>query len=192
MFYELKGAGLPNIYLIGGVIFEGSDDEKTVSYLDLDGLYKNITRSIALRPGILTHRELRFLRKMLDMNQAEVAALGEKSVQAAAKWEKGTSPVPKAEADLLRIKALTVFGAHEDFLQVANQLGSSSPRGGLPYVFKFDGRAWASDPDAELELANDMLFKAELISHSAINFAMTHSYTTGPISIMEKPFLLTV
>lgn len=188
MIYKLKGAGLPNVYLIGGVIFEGKGDEQTVSYLELDGLYKSIARSVALRSGILTHGELRFLRKMLGMNQTEVAALGDKSVQAAAKWEKGTSPVPKAEGDLLRLKALTVFGIHKDILQVANQLGSSAHPGDLPYVFRFDGSDWAHDQHAVLKLAEDMSFKAALFAHCAIESAMLTSsevaYTAAPNSVI--------
>ena len=186
MVYKLKGAGLPNVYLIGGVIFEGKGDEQAVSYLELDGLYKSIDRAVALRSGILTHGELKFLRKRLGMNQAEVAALGDKSVQAAAKWEKGTSPVPKAEGDLLRLKALTVFGNHKDILQVANQLGSSAHPGDLPYVFRFDGSDWAYDQDAVLKVEENMSFKAALSAHSAIESAKLTSsevaYTTAPNS----------
>lgn len=194
MVYKLNGTGLPNVHLIGGVVVEGEGDEQTVSYRELDGLYKSIARSVALRSGILTHCELRFLRKMLRMSQTEVAALGDKSVQAAAKWEKGTSPVPKAEGDLLRLKALTLFGTHKDILQVANQLGSSAHPFDFPYVFKFDGSDWAPVQDAVLKLADDLAFKAALSTQSAIESAMRTSseaaYTASPNAIMAPKFSL--
>jgi len=194
--YKLRGAGLPNVYLDGGVIFEGEGegDEQVVCYLKLDDLYKCIARSIALRPGVLSHNELRFLRKRLGMSQTDVANLGDKSVQAAAKWEKGTSPVPKAEGDLLRIKTLTAFGSHKDILQVAQHLGAAAHRSDMPYLFKFDGSAWASDQIAAQKLAETASFEAALSANSAIAAAMLTStgfaYTASPKSISSPIFTL--
>ena len=96
---KLTGTGLPNVFLLGGFIEE---PQGSVAYRDIDGLYRALAGAIAMRSGALTGAELRFLRKRLGLTQEDVAKLGDKSAQIAAKWEKGTAPVPLAESTVLR------------------------------------------------------------------------------------------
>ena len=155
MIQRLKGAGLPNVYLDGGTTIRDSGEGQTTAYADLDGLYKVIARAIAMRASTLNFNELKFLRKRLGMSQADVAALGGKDVQVAAKWEKGTLPVPKAEANLLRITALTKFGSSKDISKVAHQLTDEASTVDLPYVFTFDGAKWVCNDVLAAEFASE-------------------------------------
>lgn len=152
--HKLEGAGLPNVYLDGGVTVEGVGDEQTVSYSNLDGLYKEIARAISLRCDALTGPELRFLRKRLGMSQADVATLGGKTEQVVGKWEKGLLPVPKAEAQLLRLSVLSRFGSKEEISRVVSQLTNGSARGDqYPYVMKFSDGTWKQDEQAAIEMS---------------------------------------
>lgn len=97
---KLPGTGLPNVYVIDGVV---EHPDGAVSYRDLDGLYVALAGAIAARVTPLTAAELRFMRKRLKMTQDDVGRLGGKTGQVAAMWEKGTRPVPVAEGNMLRL-----------------------------------------------------------------------------------------
>ncbi len=99
----MTGVGLSNVYLRNGFTVEDSDGDETISYENLTGLYFEISRAIASTPFTMRAEEFRFMRKQLQMSQADIAVLFDKSDQAIAKWEKGLLPVPKAESTLLKI-----------------------------------------------------------------------------------------
>lgn len=153
--HKLVGAGLPNIYLDGGVLLEGAGDDQTVSYSDLGGLYAAITRALALCTGPMQACELRFLRKRLNYSQSDVAKLGGKTEQAVAKWEKGTTPVPKAEASLLRVAVLSKFGTTADMAKAVSALLSDAPAMDCAvFVFSFDGSRWTQNDHLARAFAN--------------------------------------
>lgn len=170
--HKLKGSGLPNVYLIGGVTVEGNGEDQTTAYSDLDGLYKAIARVIAIRSRSMDCNELRFLRKRLGMTQADIAALGGKTEQVAAKWEKGTLPVPKAEANLLRLSTLSKFGTRDDISRVASQLVNDSSTPEYPYVIRFDGTGWKHDDSLAIDFANE---QARLVTENALITAKNSS-----------------
>ncbi len=146
--HKLEGAGLPNVYLMGGVTVEGDGDDQTVAYANIDGLYKEISRAIAFRLGVMSGLELRFLRKRLGLSQAEVARFGGKTEQAVAKWEKGQSPVPTAEARLVKLAVLSRFGTKEEISRVVSQLANNASKlSQYPYVIRYDQGGWKQDED---------------------------------------------
>ena len=172
MLHKLKGSGLPNVYLNGGVSVEGTGDEQTIAYSDLDGLYKALARAIALRLGSMSSGELRFLRKRLGMSQSDVAALGDKTDQVAAKWEKGMLPVPKAEANLLRFAVLSKCGTQRDIAHLASQLTEDAIFPVSPYVMTFDGIEWKRDCSLAINFATQ---EAKTIAVTALNAAKSSS-----------------
>lgn len=152
--HKLVGAGLPNVYLLGGVIIEGDDDDQTIAYAHLDGLYKEISRAIAFRPGAMSGLEFRFLRKRLGLSQAEAARFGGKTEQAVAKWEKELTPVPTAEARLLRLATLSRFGTKEEMSRVVSQLTSAAPKlSHHRYVIRYEQGVWKQDEAEAIEFA---------------------------------------
>lgn len=172
MLHKLKGSGLPNVYLNGGVSVEGTGEEQTIAYSDLDGLYKALARAIALRLSSMSSGELRFLRKRLGMSQSDVAALGDKTDQVAAKWEKGALPVPKAEANLLRFAVLSKFGTQRDVARLASQLTKDAIAPVIPYVMTFDGIGWKHDGSLAISFATE---QARTIAVAALNAAKSSS-----------------
>jgi DNA-binding transcriptional regulator YiaG len=143
--HRMLGVGLPNVYLDGGVTSEGSGEEETIAYADLDGLFFAMTRAISLSSAQMSKEELRFIRKRLKLTQDQVGAIGGKSGQVAAKWEKGELPVPIAEANLLRLKWLAT-NSRRDLSSLIDQLFNMVEHVQPPtYVFKFDGLRWEQD-----------------------------------------------
>lgn len=172
MLHKLKGSGLLNVYLNGGVSVEGVGDEQTIAYSDLDGLYRALARAIALRLGQMSGDELRFLRKRLGMSQSDVAALGGKTDQVVAKWEKVILPVPKAEANLLRFAVLSKFGTHTDMARLATQLTKDAIAPVIPYVMTFDGIGWKHDSSLAIITATE---QARPIAVAALDAAKSSS-----------------
>lgn len=106
MTMQMKGCGLPNVFLMNGYRQFHDDGDLVTAYENIDDLYFAITRQICVRGGPLTADEVRFLRKRLGMNQGETGALLGKTSQAVAKWEKGAA-VPLPDGVALRMAWLT-------------------------------------------------------------------------------------
>ncbi|WPH14707.1 hypothetical protein [Variovorax paradoxus] len=140
---RLKGVGLPNVYLLDGVL---ERPDGAIAYRDLDGLYQALAGAIAMRSGALTGPELRFLRKSLDMTQEDVGRLGDKSSQIAAKWEKGSAPVPLAESNMLRLIWLERFNKRYLAAAVRAFIVESTEAVPCDYVMRFvEGEGWRED-----------------------------------------------
>lgn len=186
--YKFVGSGLPNIYLDGGVVVDGAGDEQTISYSELDGLYAAITRALALCSGPMQSYELRFLRKRLGLSQAQVAALGEKTDQAVAKWEKGTARVQKAEASLLRLRAIWRFGSSRDISIALTRVDKDGPVMDCSLmVFSFDGSKWAKNEELAHAYATQQ-FQPEALD--AIQAAMQSSNVGYTLDHPSAPVVL--
>ena len=100
--------GLDDVYLVNGFTREKIDGEDTVTIVDMDGLWKAIGFALISRKA-LAPKEVRFLRRHMDLTQAELGAKLRVSDQTIARWEKGETPVPGPEDLLLRV----LFSASE-------------------------------------------------------------------------------
>lgn len=100
--YAYTVCGLDNIYLLNGYNVSYYDDEEYVSVTDTDGLHKAIGRHLVLHRKELAPKEIRFLRKTMELTQAELAAKLGNDVQSIARWEKGTFGMPGTAEKLLR------------------------------------------------------------------------------------------
>ncbi len=159
----MGGTGGLEVYLVGGVTVEGRGGHEVTSYADLDGLYAQLALAIALRNGTMSAEEVRFLRKRLGMTQADLGRLGGKTEQVALKWEKGTLPMPPAEATLLRLKWLNAF-ARPKVRHALDSAGVQVPTAAAPcYVFAFDGQTWSQQRGHRIEATH----------YSAADCAMT-------------------
>jgi len=173
-YLHLRGAGLPNVYLVGGYAVEEDEDGPAVSLVDVGGLYRSLSAAICMRTARLTGAEVRFLRKRLGWSQADVGNLSEKSAQAVAKWEKGQLPVPLGDSRLLRATWLADF----DPRQLRNAvLSNSKPVAAAEptlYVLRRDGEDWVSDDGLAEYIANEI---SRPILHEAMR-AMDGASTT--------------
>lgn len=183
MLHRLKGVGLSNVYLSGGVAVTGEGENQRISYAQLDGLFHCIALAIATRKAPLVASELRFLRKRLGFTQEQVGALGEKTAQAVAKWEKGALPVPSAESNLLRLAWLNKF-ARRSVSTLLHLLTDDrgSPTTPYRYVFVFDGSKWTQDDDAAEAVAHK---ESQAPAVDAIHKAMEQARTTSSTTISE-------
>jgi putative transcriptional regulator len=98
--YRYKACGLPDVWLLSGYEIEQTPDGPAVTIQDLDALHRTIAHAVVQQQKALTPAELRFLRKEMDLTQAELARFVQMSSQQVARWEKGESEIP-GPADLI-------------------------------------------------------------------------------------------
>lgn len=112
MALHYTGCGLPNVWLKSGFKAHETKYGVAYSYEDIDGLYSAITVRLCASQQGLTPDVLRFLRKRLGYSQRELGAELGYTSQAVAKWEKGTSKIPLAVTQLVRLLCLNKFSPH--------------------------------------------------------------------------------
>ena len=93
--------GLDDVYLLNGYDHEETPYGKGISVQDIDGLRAAIARDLVSRKKVLNGKEVRFLRKQMDLTQSELGRLVGLDAQSVARWEKGQRVLKKGPAELL-------------------------------------------------------------------------------------------
>jgi transcriptional regulator with XRE-family HTH domain len=103
--YRYMASGLDNVILVG--LEECTDDhgEKCVTIPNINMLHEAIARSILVRRGGMTGPELKFLRSLMGMTQAELGKIVNREALTIGRWERGEfENDPNAEA-IIRLVA---------------------------------------------------------------------------------------
>lgn len=100
--YHYTECGLDDIYLLSGYEIESTSYGDGVSIKHVDELHKAIGHSLVTQKKVLSGKELRFLRKEMDLTQTELGRLVGLSDQQVARWEKDQYEIPSAADYLLR------------------------------------------------------------------------------------------
>jgi len=87
--YHYVASDLDNIYLLNGVTEQATAYGPMVTIEDLNGLHHAIGLYIIEKPDLMTGPEFRFLRKQLDLTQAQLGRYLRISDQTVANYEKG-------------------------------------------------------------------------------------------------------
>lgn len=119
--YHYTGCGLDNIYLVNGFTRHSTPYGEGVSIACLDELHAAIAESLISKPGRLSPKELRFLRRQLDLTQEGFAKHLATEEQNIGRYERGTTPIPGTVDRLARIVYL-LFTAPEDVLVELGEL----------------------------------------------------------------------
>jgi DNA-binding transcriptional regulator YiaG len=99
--YLFKGAGLPNVYLRSGVKIEKDPDYgKLVTIERMPELFQAIAFAIVAKHEPLTGDEMRFLRKRMELRQADLAQDLRVTEQTVANYEKDKTEAGPADLAL--------------------------------------------------------------------------------------------
>ena len=93
--------GLDDVYLLNGYDVNETAYGNGVAIQDVDGLRAAIARDLVSRKKVLNGKEVRFLRKQMDLTQSELGRLVGLDAQSVARWEKGQRVRKKGPAELL-------------------------------------------------------------------------------------------
>ena len=105
--YHYTQCGLDHIYLLNGVARHKTSYGGGVSIYDAEGLHRAIALNIVSNKAVLNGRELRFLRKLMDLTQADLALWLGVNVQSVARWEKGKADMSGPADRLVRLLYLS-------------------------------------------------------------------------------------
>lgn len=144
--YHYTECGLDDVYLESG--FQVSRDAEygdLVSVQDALGLHRVIGMHIIQTKKVLNGKEVRFLRKEMDLTQAELASLLGVTDQSVARWEKDQAPLRPPAASLLRVlfaehaRGKNGFEARKLLAQLEQ---TDAPRGEPRQRFVEAGHGW--------------------------------------------------
>ena len=92
--YHYRESGLPNVYLMNGYREIETPHGRGVSIQHVEELHRVIAHALVEEQPSLTGPEVRFIRKLLELTQSQLAALLGVEDQSVRRWEK-LARVPK-------------------------------------------------------------------------------------------------
>jgi putative transcriptional regulator len=140
--YHYAECGLDYVYLLDGFQTIKTAYGPIVQVANAGKLDRVIALAVVRQQKRLTGQEVRFLRGLLDMTQAELGAALGKDAQTVARWEKGKTEIPATEDIAIRQIYLEKTGHRQRFIDTSRRVAELKTR--LEEVrFKVKGRqAW--------------------------------------------------
>jgi putative transcriptional regulator len=140
--YHYTGCGLDRIYLFNGFIRHERDGEIGVAITDIDGLHAAIATTIVWNKSLLDGRELRFLRKLMGITQADLATWLRCDAQSVARWEKGENRINGAADGMVRLLYLGHSAGTVEALEVVKKLADIDEEVKRNQLFKETDGGW--------------------------------------------------
>jgi DNA-binding transcriptional regulator YiaG len=134
--------GLDDVYLCSGYERIPTDEGDDIVIQDLGGLHRVIGEYLARHKKSLSGKEVRFLRKQLDLSQSELAVLMGTTDQAVARWEKGKTRISGAAETLVRVIYLGHVSKAIDVQEVLRELRSSDAPMSDKQIFTETAEGW--------------------------------------------------
>lgn len=113
--YHYTESGLDNVYLYNIPMVVDAGGEKVVYIPKINLLHKTIAQGIINKKGLLTGKEIKFLRKEIGYMQSQFSELMGKEAQACGRWERGEHPIDKTIDTLIRIIISKELDLHLDY-----------------------------------------------------------------------------
>jgi putative transcriptional regulator len=135
-------SGLPDVWLLNGFHREETSHGPAIRIEDADGLHRTLARTLVTAKKSLAPAELRFLRKLLTLSQANVARLIGSTDQTVARWEKGETSIDPAAERLIRFIVLEHLG---DDVVVKEELAALAEQDEAlhgEHRLKWQGKIW--------------------------------------------------
>jgi len=120
--YHYTQSGLDNVWLENGFTFDQTPYGRGVIIENVHGLHEAIGYALLDKPGRLTGRELRFLRKELELSQSRLGELMGKTDQTVARWEKAQEVLPDTDFLVRHIYRQTVVSAYASYVEMVDYL----------------------------------------------------------------------
>jgi len=117
--------GLDNVYLISGYEIENTPYGEGLSIKNLDQLHLAIGCNLSSQKKVLSGKELRFLRKQMNLTQSDLGQFLGLSSQQVARWEKGESEISGPADLLVRALFIQTAGGDLDLQKLAKSLGET-------------------------------------------------------------------
>ena len=126
--YHYTECGLDYVYLVNGYVVLDTGYGPAVQVEHAEQLDRQIALAIINHQGPLTGQEVRFLRGLLDLTQAELGDLLGKDAQSVARWERLKTAIPPTEDRALRQIYLEETGHVVRFVETSRRVAAIKGR----------------------------------------------------------------
>jgi len=103
--YHYTESGLDNVLVYGITPIVDDEGDNVVIIENINGLHHAIALTIVGRNGLLSGKELRFLRTEMGLTQAELAKCIHKEPITVGRWERGESEIESNAETVIRLLA---------------------------------------------------------------------------------------
>lgn len=113
--YHYTECGLDNIYLVNGFTIEKLENgEEAIHIHDIHKLHYVIGNSLVFKRGLLTGKEVQFIRRTMDLSQTALGKLLGVEYQSVLGWEKNKNPISKTADHFLKMIFFTYLEKDKD------------------------------------------------------------------------------
>lgn len=132
--FHYTSCGLDNVYLRDG--FNLAEDDKSYSISQLEDLHRCIAVHLIQFTSMLTGKELRFLRKEMNLTQADLAKRMGVDKQTVGRWEKDETENSTADR-MVRMLYLTMAQSHtgDNVISILDSVGELDDTEHRQWVF---------------------------------------------------------
>lgn len=103
--YRYTASGLDNVVLVGLPECVDDEGETCVTIPNINQLHEAIAKSILTRPNGMSGQELKFLRTLMGMTQAELAKIVNRDTQTIGRWERNETENEQNAEAIIRLVA---------------------------------------------------------------------------------------
>jgi DNA-binding transcriptional regulator YiaG len=140
--YHYPQCGLDDVFLLNGYARHQTPYGDGVTVENVEGLHEAIAQHLCLNKAFLNGKEFRFLRKLLDLTQAELGVALGCDVQSVARWEKGKTDINGAADKLLRLLYLTSREGKVDAAELIKSISALDAKITDRQVFEDTPEGW--------------------------------------------------
>jgi len=140
--FQYKTCGLDDIFLLNGYKHVTTSEGEGIAIADIDDLHRAIGKHLATQKKQLSGKELRFLRKQMDLTQAEVGRFIGLGSQQVARWEKDQSCISGPADYLIRKLYLEHINGKLSLRELVEELDDSDSTNEEEQVFKKTDGEW--------------------------------------------------
>jgi len=120
--YHYTECGLDNIYLVNGYEVMEFEGESIYAVHDTEGLHRAIGEDILNKTTLLSGKEIRFLRKEIELSQKDIANILGKTDQTVANWEKSVSIQAQSDDIIIRMRYASSIGLTKELADYLERL----------------------------------------------------------------------
>jgi DNA-binding transcriptional regulator YiaG len=123
--FQYRACGLDNVYLRSGYTQKMVGGQIFTSVQDAEDLHTEIAKHLVLRRKVLRGQEVRFLRKVMGLTQADMGDLLSLSDQSVARYEKDQVPLEGPADRLLRLYVIGAITGVVNPMEVVEEIRQS-------------------------------------------------------------------
>lgn len=140
--YHYTQCGLDEVYLLNGYEVQDTPYGRGVSIQNVEGLHEAIADHLVRSTALLKGREIRFLRKQMELTQAELATLLRCNQQSVARWEKEKAEISGTADAIIRLLYLSARLGEVNAAEIIKELVQMDMVKAADQVFEQTADGW--------------------------------------------------